>query len=137
MWPNLQFHADLVTFTEEILSGKLHFLCNVWKQTNKKISAAQRGSEYGNMMDERRRQPSTGQVQIICKQRSQYRARILYTGNAVCVHVRCTVVTVHAICEGLTGFFCEFCKIFQNDFFCRTPPSDYFWVEWWSLFVQC
>ena len=26
MWPNLQFPADLVTFTEEILSGKLHFL---------------------------------------------------------------------------------------------------------------
>ena len=25
MWPNLQF-ADLVTFTEEILNGKLHFL---------------------------------------------------------------------------------------------------------------
>ena len=26
MWPNLQFPADLVTFTEEILNGKLHFL---------------------------------------------------------------------------------------------------------------
>ena len=29
MWPNLQFTADLVTFTEEILNGKLHFFCNV------------------------------------------------------------------------------------------------------------
>ena len=29
MWPNLQFPADLVTFTEEILNGKLHFLCSV------------------------------------------------------------------------------------------------------------
>ena len=28
MWPNLQFLADLVTFTEEILNGKLHFLCS-------------------------------------------------------------------------------------------------------------
>ena len=27
MWPNLQETADLVTFTEEILNGKLHFLC--------------------------------------------------------------------------------------------------------------
>ena len=27
MWPNLQFPADLVTFTDEILDGKLHFLC--------------------------------------------------------------------------------------------------------------
>ena len=29
MWPNLQETADLVTFTEEILNGKLHFLCSV------------------------------------------------------------------------------------------------------------
>ena len=28
MWPNSQFPADLVTFTEEILNGKLHFLCS-------------------------------------------------------------------------------------------------------------
>ena len=26
MWPNPQFPANLVTFTEEILNGKLHFL---------------------------------------------------------------------------------------------------------------
>ena len=25
MWPNLRFPADLVTFTEEIFNGKLHF----------------------------------------------------------------------------------------------------------------
>ena len=29
MWPNLQFPADLVLFTEEILNGKLRFLCSV------------------------------------------------------------------------------------------------------------
>ena len=29
MWPNLQFPADLVTFTEGILNGKLHFLRSV------------------------------------------------------------------------------------------------------------
>ena len=28
MWSNLQFPADLVTFTEEILNGKLDFLCS-------------------------------------------------------------------------------------------------------------
>ena len=27
MWPNPQFLAELVTLTEEILNGKLHFLC--------------------------------------------------------------------------------------------------------------
>ena len=26
MWPNPQFPANLVTFTEEIFNGKLHFL---------------------------------------------------------------------------------------------------------------
>ena len=29
MWHYPQETADLVTFTEEILNGKLHFLCNV------------------------------------------------------------------------------------------------------------
>ena len=29
MWPNPQFLVGLVTFTEEILNGKLHFLCSV------------------------------------------------------------------------------------------------------------
>ena len=29
MWPNPdQFPADLITFTEEILNGKLHFSCS-------------------------------------------------------------------------------------------------------------
>ena len=31
MWPNPQETADLVTFTEEILNGNVHFLCSVWK----------------------------------------------------------------------------------------------------------
>ena len=29
MWPDPQFSEDLVTFTEEILNGKLHVLCSV------------------------------------------------------------------------------------------------------------
>ena len=29
MWPNLQETAYLVTFVEEILKGKFHFLCSV------------------------------------------------------------------------------------------------------------
>ena len=31
MWPNPQFPADVVTYTGEILNGKLHFLCSVSK----------------------------------------------------------------------------------------------------------
>ena len=29
MWPNPQTPADMVTFTEEILNEKLHFLCSL------------------------------------------------------------------------------------------------------------
>ena len=31
MWPHPQETADLVTFTEEILNGKFHFLCSVYQ----------------------------------------------------------------------------------------------------------
>ena len=36
MWPNPQFLANLVTFTEEILNGKLHFWCSVMKEMETK-----------------------------------------------------------------------------------------------------
>ena len=29
LWPNPQKSADLATFTEELLNGKLHFVCSV------------------------------------------------------------------------------------------------------------
>ena len=38
MWPNPQLPGDLVTFTEEILNGKLHFLCSA--------AAGKTGAEY-------------------------------------------------------------------------------------------
>ena len=34
MWPNPQFPAELVTFTEEIVNGKLHFCEVLWTQIN-------------------------------------------------------------------------------------------------------
>ena len=39
MWPNPQFPVDLVTFTEEILNGKLHFLCSVFSSKRQIIEA--------------------------------------------------------------------------------------------------
>ena len=36
MWPNLQFPADLVAFTEEIPNGKHHFLSSVSDLKNTK-----------------------------------------------------------------------------------------------------
>ena len=35
MWPNPQETADLVTITEEILNGKLRFLCGENKNESK------------------------------------------------------------------------------------------------------
>ena len=35
MRPNPQFPADLVTFAEKILNGKLHFLCSVSQEIDK------------------------------------------------------------------------------------------------------
>ena len=42
MWPNPQFIVDLVSFTEDILNGNLHFLCSV-RVTRKSIS---KGKNY-------------------------------------------------------------------------------------------
>ena len=42
MWPNPQFPADLVTFTAEILNGKLHFLCSINQSLLSKCSANMR-----------------------------------------------------------------------------------------------
>ena len=38
MWSNSQFPADLVTFTEEILKRKVHFLCSAHLKINLKQS---------------------------------------------------------------------------------------------------
>ena len=37
MWPNLRETVDLVTITEEILNGKLHFLCSETSFKNSRI----------------------------------------------------------------------------------------------------
>ena len=39
MWPNPQETADILTFTEEILNGKLQFLRSDGSEEMKKISA--------------------------------------------------------------------------------------------------
>ena len=37
MWRNPQETADLVSFTEEILNGKHHFLCIMWSHVTLKL----------------------------------------------------------------------------------------------------
>ena len=49
MWPNLQFLADLVTFTEEILNGKFHFLCSE-KCTKRKFNLQPVSRRLGEMI---------------------------------------------------------------------------------------
>ena len=43
MWPSSQFPADLVKFTEEVLNGKLHFLCSAKFALNKNIYSVNLG----------------------------------------------------------------------------------------------
>ena len=38
MWPNPQFPADLVTFTEEVLNGKLYFMCSVFNAEKERFN---------------------------------------------------------------------------------------------------
>ena len=51
MWPNLQFSADLVTFTEESLNGKLHFLCSVSDHFGYDNSSTDNLTEVQNLVE--------------------------------------------------------------------------------------
>ena len=50
MWPNPEESADLVTFTEEILNGKIHFLCSVLLDLNCGVFIDPKGSITGSML---------------------------------------------------------------------------------------
>ena len=62
MWPNPQFEADLVTFTEETLNGKLHLLCSV---------AATRNNSYSGNPPEKMRRESPALVKLQAGQPEQ------------------------------------------------------------------
>ena len=47
MWPNPQENANLVTFTEEILNGKLHFLCSIGTEMDMCIPTVSLGKSQG------------------------------------------------------------------------------------------
>ena len=46
MWPNPQETADLVTFTEETLNGKLHFLCSAYAQVSNHVDFFYCGGDF-------------------------------------------------------------------------------------------
>ena len=66
MWPNPQLPADLVTFNEEILSGKLHLLCSVVyrRETSRTIATIEDRLTKFSILDVWR---SPGYVTIYCK----------------------------------------------------------------------
>ena len=45
MWPNPQETADLVTFTEEILNEKLHFLCSESNNSDSDLLFSRNGNK--------------------------------------------------------------------------------------------
>ena len=49
MWPNPQFPADLVTFTEENLNGKLKFFCSVTGFSSHEIYIANSMKSLSNL----------------------------------------------------------------------------------------
>ena len=49
MSPNPQEPADLATFTEEILNGKLHFLCSVSKRNEWKFPSKEYNGKTTNL----------------------------------------------------------------------------------------
>ena len=53
MLPNPQFLADLVTFTEEILNGKLHFQCGVIEESNNSTILPKKINDIVNYIWER------------------------------------------------------------------------------------
>lgn len=79
------------------------------RKGRQKKNATQQGSEHDNLINKKKRQPSTGQKK---KDKRIGRFKLFLHGgistlhkcscmcNAFCVHVTYTVVTMHAICEG-------------------------------------
>ena len=109
MWPNPQFSADFVTFTEEILNGKLHFLCSVMikalyiqvlksfpiivNSTNFRSNRPEVFSKKGVLKNFAKSQEST------CA-RVSFLIKLLFQG--------CNLIKKDALTQ---MFSCEFCKI--------------------------
>ena len=95
------------------------------KQTKK---SAQRGSEHDNTMTERRQLSSTQKkkeghidrfISVLHREINTV-DEFSCTCDAVCMHVTHTVVTVHAICEGLF-LFCNYSL--PSEYLCLFLPT--------------
>ena len=68
---NAQFPADLVTFTEDIYNGKLHFLCSLRSispySVRMRENTDQNNSEYGHILrsDGNTRSYSSGFTKVV------------------------------------------------------------------------
>ena len=97
MWPT--FPADLVTFTEKILNGKLLFLCSE--------AVAQRCS--------------VKKVFLEISQNSQENtcARVSFLIKFQAKTTACNFIEKETLAQ---VFYCKFCEISQKTFSFRTPP---------------
>ena len=121
MWSNPQFPANLVTFTEEILNGKLHFLCSVctifkaWSAICTSVVCEFISEQYRSSQPE----CSVRKVLLESPQSSQ---------KNTCARVSFLIKLQVSACNFLKKetlaqvFFCEFCEISTNNFSYRTPP---------------
>ena len=80
MWPNPQFSADLVTFTEGIFNGKLHFLCSA-KIINNRLTFV----STDNVKCEK---------QVLRKKRCSYKFRKIHRSHSLCQSLFFTKVAV-------------------------------------------
>ena len=77
MWPNTSKTADFAIFTEEILNGKLHFLCSAsqYQKSNRKIFLWNYNQRFNMKMF-----PQILQSLIVTKYKNIYR-KFYYEGR--------------------------------------------------------
>ena len=135
MWPNPQFSADFVTFTEEILNGKLHFLCSVMikalyiqvlksfpiivNSTNFRSNRPEVFSKKGVLKNFAKSQENT------CA-RVSFLIKLLFQG--------CNLIKKDALTQ---MFSCEFCKIVKPWKLLNIAKPFFTEHLWATVFVSC
>ena len=99
MWPNPQFPADLVTFTEEILNWKLHFMCNVISQKSSSCNP-QRPINFANE-----------QIWVLREEQWLLRAYINFYEKNDAIRQNCSFMTTAFILWALMTIYGRKCKV--------------------------
>ena len=136
MCPNPQFPADLVTFIEEILNRKVHFLCSEraskgplnWLTTPSNNSC-QKLVFYSFLSAADLQATRSSHREVFCK-KVVYKSFERFTGKHLCRSLffnKVAGLRPFIKKEALAQVFsCEFYEISENTFFYRAPPSGCF-----------